>query len=69
MESILKFQRDFFEHGVDQHLLLLEHPHVFTYGPNADLANNLRCDPHQVGAELVVACGDTHELAFGLGDS
>ena len=49
----LALQHGLFEHGVDHHLLLLEHPHVFTYGPNADLANNLRCDPHQVGAELV----------------
>ena len=49
----LALQHGLFEHGVDQHLLLLEHPHVFTFGPNADLANNLRCDPHQVGAELV----------------
>jgi lipoic acid synthetase len=26
---------------------------VFTYGPSADVANNLRCDPREVGAELV----------------
>ena len=32
---------------------MLEHPHVFTYGPSADLINNLKCDPKQVGAELV----------------
>ena len=32
---------------------MLEHPHVFTYGPNADLDKNLKCDPQQVGAELV----------------
>ena len=32
---------------------MLEHPHVFTYGSSADLANNLKCDPKQVGAELV----------------
>ncbi|GBL20882.1 octanoyltransferase, partial [Acidimicrobiaceae bacterium] len=25
----------------------------FTYGPSADLKNNLKCDPTQVGAELV----------------
>jgi lipoyl synthase len=36
-----------------QHLLLLEHDHVFTYGPSADLANNLKCDPHTVGADFV----------------
>ena len=39
--------------GSGQHLLLLEHPHVFTYGPRSDLAHNLRCDPAAVGAELV----------------
>ena len=32
---------------------MLEHPHVFTYGPSADLEKNLKCDPAQVGAELV----------------
>ena len=32
---------------------MLEHPHVFTYGSSADLINNLKCDPKQVGAELV----------------
>ena len=49
----LALQHGIFEHGVGQHLLLLEHPHVFTFGPSADLANNLRCDPRTVGAELV----------------
>ena len=49
----LALQSGLFEHGVDQHLLLLEHPHVFTYGQNADLANNLRCKPADVGADLV----------------
>lgn len=49
----LALQSGLFEHGVDQHLLLLEHPHVFTYGHNADLANNLRCKPADVGADLV----------------
>ena len=49
----LALQSGLFEHGVDQHLLLLEHPHVFTYGHTADLANNLRCKPIDVGAELV----------------
>ncbi len=39
--------------GADQHLLLLEHPHVFTYGPRTDLARNLLVDPATVGAELV----------------
>ena len=32
---------------------MLEHQHVFTYGPNADLEKNLKCDPAKVGAELV----------------
>jgi len=49
----LALQSGLFEHGVDQHLLLLEHPHVFTYGHTADLTNNLRCEPVAVGAELV----------------
>jgi lipoic acid synthetase len=49
----LAVQSGLFEHGVDQHLLLLEHPHVFTYGHTADLTNNLRCEPVAVGAELV----------------
>ena len=49
----LALQSGLFERGVDQHLLLLEHPHVFTYGHTADLANNLRCEPADVGADLV----------------
>ena len=49
----LALQSGLFEHGVDQHLLLLEHPHVFTYGHIADLTTNLRCEPVAVGAELV----------------
>ena len=49
----LAVQTAMFEHGTEQHLLLLEHPHVFTYGRRADLATNLRCDPLAVGAELV----------------
>ena len=36
-----------------QQLLLLEHEHVFTYGPSADLANNLKCEPASVGADFV----------------
>lgn len=39
--------------GSEQHLLLMEHDHVFTHGPHADLASNLRCVPADVGAELV----------------
>ena len=49
----LAVQQALFDHGREQHLLLLEHPHVFTYGPRADLASNLRCEPAAVGAELV----------------
>ena len=49
----LAVQTALFEHGNEQHLLLLEHTHVFTYGPRSDLAANLRCDPATVGADLV----------------
>ncbi|MEP4648898.1 MAG: hypothetical protein ABJ314_01850, partial [Ilumatobacter sp.] len=49
----LAVQQSLFDHGSGQHLLLLEHPHVFTHGRTADLANNLRCEPAAVGAELV----------------
>ena len=46
-------QQSLFEHGTGQHLLLLEHPHVFTYGRTADLQTNLKSEPAAVGAELV----------------
>ncbi len=49
----LAVQQALFDHGHEQHLLLLEHEHVFTYGQHADLATNLRCDPAAVGADLV----------------
>ena len=49
----LALQTAIFKQGVDQHLLLLEHPHVFTYGPTANLATNLLCNPADVNAELV----------------
>ena len=49
----LAVQQALFDHGRDDHLLLLEHPHVFTYGPRADLEHNLRCDPAAVGADFV----------------
>ncbi len=49
----LAVQQALFDHGREQHLLLLEHDHVFTYGAHADLAANLRCDPAVVGADLV----------------
>ena len=38
--------------GSDQHLLLLEHPHVFTHGPRADPTHVL-VDPASVDADLV----------------
>jgi lipoic acid synthetase len=49
----LAVQQALFDHGREQHLLLLEHEHVFTYGPHADLASNLRCQPEAVGADFV----------------
>ena len=49
----LALQTALFEHGHDDHLLLLEHPHVFTYGPRAELDKNLKCDPAAVGADFV----------------
>ncbi len=49
----LAVQQALFSHGSDDHLLLLEHSHVFTHGPRADLAANIRVDPAAVGAELV----------------
>lgn len=49
----LTFQTALFEHGREQHLLLLEHPHVFTHGPRADLGRNVLCDPRSVDAELI----------------
>ncbi len=52
-EEGLAVQRSLFSHGTGNHLLLLEHDHVFTYGRHADLDTNLRCDPDAVGAQLV----------------
>jgi lipoyl synthase len=46
-------QRSLYEHGGDaSHLLLLEHPHVYTLGVRADRSNVL-VDPASVGAELI----------------
>ena len=42
-------QRRLFEASTDDHLLLLEHQHVFTGGPNADLSN-LLTSPSALGA-------------------
>jgi len=49
----LGLQYGLFDRSTRNHLLLLEHPHVFTHGASADLARNLLCDPREVGAELV----------------
>ena len=46
----LDLQRRLFSHGTHDHLLLLEHDHVFTAGPNAD-QSNLLVDPVEVGAD------------------
>jgi lipoic acid synthetase len=45
-------QTGLFRTGDDDHLLLLEHPHVYTLGIRGDLGNLLR-PPAEVGAELV----------------
>ncbi len=47
-------QHGLFERSADDHLLLLEHPHVYTLGVRADPAHVL-VDPASVGAELVHA--------------
>ena len=49
----LAVQDALFTLGVEDHLLLLEHPHVFTHGPRADLSVNVLVDPAGVGADLV----------------
>jgi lipoic acid synthetase len=51
--EVLALQTALFEYGKEQHLLLLEHPHVFTYGPRSDLEKNLLCNPAEVGADFV----------------
>jgi lipoic acid synthetase len=45
-------QRGLHRHSPDDHLLLLEHPHVYTLGVRADLRHVL-VPPAEVGAELV----------------
>jgi lipoic acid synthetase len=47
----LALQRALFEHGHENHLLLLEHPHVYTMGVRASM-DNVLVDPASVGAEL-----------------
>ena len=49
----LAIQEQVFVNGTDNRLLLLEHPHVFTYGPSAELDKNLLCEPAVVGADFV----------------
>ncbi|MGE0507425.1 MAG: lipoyl synthase [Acidimicrobiia bacterium] len=49
----LGLQEALFAHGREQHLLLLEHPHVFTHGARADLRANVLVEPASVGASLV----------------
>lgn len=50
----LDLQRSLHGNSLDDHLLLLEHPHVYTLGVRADEANVL-VPPAEVGAELVRA--------------
>jgi lipoic acid synthetase len=47
-------QRALHERSIDDYLLLLEHPHVYTLGSRADPAHVL-VDPASVGAELITA--------------
>jgi len=51
-DEALALQRGLFEHGHEQHLLLLEHPHVYTLGVRAS-TDNVLVDPADVGAALV----------------
>lgn len=48
----LALQHGLFERSEDDHLLLLEHTHVFTLGARGT-TDHLKCDPDAVGAELV----------------
>jgi lipoic acid synthetase len=50
----LAVQRGLYERSPDDHLLLLEHPHVYTLGKRADMRHVLR-PPAEVGADLVRA--------------
>jgi lipoic acid synthetase len=49
----LDVQEALFRNGRENHLLLMEHPHVFTYGPRSELDKNLLVDPASVGADFV----------------
>lgn len=48
-QESLDLQRQLFTNSSDDHLLLLEHEHVFTGGPNTDLSN-LLIEPTSIGA-------------------
>lgn len=50
--EVLDLQRAIHARSADDHLLLLEHPHVYTLGKRADSAHVL-VPPARVGAELV----------------
>ena len=49
----LALQHGLFEHGADDHLLLLEHPHVFTLGVAGRPGQRARRPGRRSGAELV----------------
>ncbi len=49
----LAVQEALFRYGSHDHLLLLEHRHVFTHGSRANVSANVLVDPVSVGAELV----------------
>ena len=48
-QESLDLQRQLFQYSSDDHLLLLEHHHVFTGGPSTDLSH-LLVDPDKIGA-------------------
>jgi lipoic acid synthetase len=50
-DEALAVQRALFDHGQENHLLLLEHPSVYTMGVRASM-DNVLTDPASVGAEL-----------------
>src|SRR5258708_17612912 len=50
-QDALALQRGLWTNSPDDHLLLLEHPHVYTLGIRADPAHML-VDPSSVGADL-----------------
>ncbi len=49
----LSLQEALFKFGTANHLLMLEHRHVFTHGPRANLHTNVLVAPESVDAELV----------------